>query len=52
VADDKRIDSGGMVAGLWLAGWLFTMGFAHLGVQKSLLGLVLWPYYLGVKLAG
>jgi hypothetical protein len=48
----KDIDGGGCVAGMWLIGWLFTIGFAHLTVKQSLLGLVIWAYYLGVKLAG
>lgn len=36
---------GGM---LWLGGWLFTLGFLHLGFSKGLLAILLWPYYLGV----
>jgi hypothetical protein len=51
MASDKRGDSG-IAAAIWLMGWLFTMGFAHLTVKKALLGLVLWAYYLGVKLSG
>jgi hypothetical protein len=33
---------------LWLAGWLFTIGFLKLTFGKGLLALLLWPYYLGV----
>jgi hypothetical protein len=36
----------------WCAGWLFTIGFAHLTFWKGVLGLVIWPYYLGRLLAG
>lgn len=32
---------------LWLGGWLFTIGFAHLGFWKAVLALVIWPYFLG-----
>ncbi len=32
---------------LWFAGWLFTIGYLHLDFVGGLLGLVLWPYYLG-----
>lgn len=32
----------------WFAGWLFTIGFAQLGFWKAVLGLVIWPYFLGV----
>ncbi|HXU73469.1 MAG TPA: hypothetical protein VN947_29315 [Polyangia bacterium] len=31
---------------LWLAGWLFTIGFAKLIWWKTLLGLAVWPYFL------
>lgn len=39
---------GGM---LWFAGWLFTIGFLHLGLWKGVLALLIWPYYVGVALA-
>lgn len=32
---------------VWLMGWLFTIGFAHLGFWKGVLALLIWPYYLG-----
>jgi hypothetical protein len=32
---------------LWFGGWLFTLGFAKLGFWKGVLGLVVWPYFLG-----
>jgi hypothetical protein len=32
---------------LWFVGWLFTMGYVQLSFWKSVLGLVIWPYYLG-----
>ncbi len=35
---------------LWFAGWLFTIGFAKLVWWKALLGLLVWPYFLGVIL--
>jgi hypothetical protein len=41
---------GGSGGPIWFIGWLFTIGFAHLGIVKGLLGLVLWPYFLGVAL--
>ena len=36
---------------VWFGGWLFTVGFAHLSFWKGVLGLVIWPYFLGT-LAG
>ena len=32
---------------LWFFGWLFTIGFLHLDLVKGVLGIVLWPYFLG-----
>ena len=36
--------SGGLV---WFIGWLFTIGYADLSFFKGLIGLLLWPFYLG-----
>ena len=36
--------------GLWFAGWLFTIGLAHLSFWRAVLALVIWPYYLGIHL--
>ena len=33
---------------LWFGGWLFTIGVAQLTFWKAVLGLVIWPYFLGV----
>lgn len=35
----------------WFTLWIFTMAFAHLTFGQSVLGLLLWPYYLGEALA-
>jgi len=44
----KHYHSSGMV---WFIGWLFTIGFLKLGFWKGLLGLIVWPYFIGVRLA-
>jgi hypothetical protein len=36
---------------LWFGGWLFTIGFLRLVWWKALLGLVIWPYFIGAFLA-
>ena len=36
---------------LWLIGWLFTIGFLGLTFWQGLFALLVWPYYLGVRLA-
>jgi hypothetical protein len=42
---------GGAAAGLggviWFAGWLFTISFAQLVWWKIILGIVVWPLFLG-----
>ena len=33
--------------GLWVAAWLFTIGFLKLSFWQGVLAIVIWPYYLG-----
>jgi hypothetical protein len=35
----------------WFVGWLFTIGYLHLDFWWGLLGLVVWPYFLGSHFA-
>ena len=35
----------------WFAGWLFTIGYLHLTFWKSVLAIVLWPYYIGLTVS-
>ena len=39
--------TGTLAVFLWFAGWLFTIGFANLVWWKIILGIVVWPLYLG-----
>lgn len=43
-----RIEQHTFSGTLWFAAWLFTIGFLHLTFWRSVLALVLWPYYLGL----
>lgn len=36
----------------WFAGWLFTLGYLNLGFWRGILGLFVWPYFLGSSLTG
>ncbi len=38
---------GGLAGVVWIIGWLFTVGFLHLGVPKSVFAIVISAYYLG-----
>lgn len=33
--------------GVWVMGWMFTIGFVGLSFGQGVLALVIWPYYLG-----
>jgi len=37
---------------IWFIGWLFTIGYCNLLWWQALLGIVIWPYYLGHLLGG
>jgi hypothetical protein len=40
--------SAGTLGGvLWFVGWLFTIGFANLVWWKIIVGIVVWPFFLG-----
>jgi hypothetical protein len=40
------------LGGLWFTGWLFSIGFLKLGFFQGLIGLLVWPYFLGAHFAG
>ena len=42
-----RVNSGGSMGLVWIMGWLFTIGFLHLALPRTLYALVVWPFYLG-----
>jgi len=39
-----------LAGAIWFIGWLFTIGYAGLVWWKILLGIIIWPYFLGVAL--
>ena len=43
--------SHGLEGSIWLIGWLFTIGYMKLSFWHAVLGLVIWPYYLGTTLS-
>lgn len=42
-----RIEQHSIAGMVWFVGWLFTIGFLHLPFWKAVLGIIVWPYYLG-----
>jgi hypothetical protein len=47
-----KIIAGPHLGGLWLVGWLFTIGFVKLSFWKGVLALIAWPYFIGVTARG
>jgi hypothetical protein len=45
---DLREATSELVGALWFVGWLFTLAYAQLVWWQALLGIVIWPYYLGL----
>lgn len=50
--ENKIKVTSGSTGAVWCVGWLFSIGFLGLGFWKGLLALIVWPYFLGVYLAG
>ena len=46
----KGSTAAGLAGVIWFIGWLFTIGYAGLVWWKIILGIVVWPYYLGALL--
>jgi hypothetical protein len=45
-----RIEQHSSVGLVWVAGWLFTIGFLQLGFWRGLLAILIWPYFIGAAL--
>lgn len=46
-----KIEQHSFVGLLWIAAWLFAIGFLQLGFWKGVLAIFIWPYYIGVTYA-
>jgi hypothetical protein len=47
-----KIEQHSGVGMLRFVGWLFTIGFLELNFWTGLLGIIVWPYFLGSHFAG
>ena len=45
-----KVQNADLIGPLWFIGWLFTIGYLHLVWWKIIVGIVIWPYFLGVAL--
>ena len=46
-----RIEQHSAIGLLWIAGWLFAIGYLKLAFWQGVLALFIWPYYIGAALA-
>lgn len=46
-----RIEQHSSLGLIWIAGWLFSIGFLKLTFWQGALALLIWPYYLGAALS-
>jgi hypothetical protein len=44
----SNANAGAFGGTIWFIGWLFTLAFAKLIWWQALLGIIIWPYYLGL----
>ncbi|GAB4543041.1 MAG: hypothetical protein Tsb0010_19710 [Parvularculaceae bacterium] len=51
MSDKSRIDHHSSFGGLWVIGWLFTIGFLKPSFWQGALALLVWPYFLGAHFA-
>jgi hypothetical protein len=40
----------GLAGAIWFIGWLFTIGFLKLVWWQIIVGIVVWPYFMGAAL--
>ncbi|MBI5645219.1 hypothetical protein HY970_03925 [Candidatus Kaiserbacteria bacterium] len=43
-----KIEHHTLSGGVWIAAWLFSIGYLHLTFWHGVLAIVIWPYYLGM----
>ncbi len=46
-----RIEQHSAIGLLWIAGWLFSIGYLKLAFWQGVLALFIWPYYIGAAFA-
>lgn len=45
-AQKVHVDTG--MGTIWFIGWMFSIAYCKLSFWSAVLGLIIWPYYLGV----
>ncbi|MBF9029956.1 hypothetical protein HKCCE3408_06090 [Rhodobacterales bacterium HKCCE3408] len=49
--DRIKIEQHSGIGLLWIAGWLFTIGYLDLTFWRGVLAIVIWPYDIGAAVA-
>ena len=47
----KKYHHHSLGGGLWIMGWLFTIGFLKLTFWWGVLAVIIWPYLIGAHFA-
>ena len=47
-----KIEKHSIMGGVWLIGWLFTVGFLHLSFWSGVAAIIIWPYFIGANMSG
>ncbi|MEK7063460.1 MAG: hypothetical protein AAB955_02070 [Patescibacteria group bacterium] len=47
--DKIKIENHTFGFGIWVIGWLFTIGYLKLAFWNGVLAVIVWPYFLGVS---
>jgi hypothetical protein len=46
-----KVEQHTFTGGMWMASWMFTIGWLHLTFWQGVLALLIWPYYIGNHVA-
>ena len=46
-----QISQHSSLGALWFGWWLFSIGYLHLDFWMGLIGLIVWPYFVGSHFA-
>ena len=42
-----KVEQHVFTGGVWIAAWLFTVGWLQLSFWQAVIAIVIWPYYVG-----
>lgn len=51
MSEKIRIEQHSFAGGIWVIGWLFTIGYLKLAFWQGVLAVILWPYEIGLSVS-